>query len=320
MLAAGALKDRVKRIVMMSGVGSVLGFAHDHEESAHSLSVGRAHAQRFWDEAGISSFKELEGLDTADLLTRVAHVAEQRHILFEMDTLFYPRVDPDFCSSDPFLATNNGAAEGLDIIIGFTDYELGLWLTWDDELDRKSARWAANTMPFLPKNLRADLALLYQRAFSHTPDGVQGMHLLSDAMFGAPSLIFANSATKNGANCWMYRFDYPAADLRRGALHAADLLFFLGTWDTDGGRKLLGESGTDAVRDERRRLSESMQDCLINFARRGMPSSSNLPSWPQFSINRREFMQFDIQSRIASNPLGGRGDFWLHEVAGPILK
>jgi para-nitrobenzyl esterase len=319
MVASGKLKGRVRRLVMMSGVASVTGFGHDHKTSVHSLEEGRERARAFLKDIGVSTYGDLMALSTEELMTRCAKKVHQSDILFDMDTLFYPRVDPSFAEQDPFTAVCNGAGDGFDILIGFTQYELGLWLTWDDDLDRHSAEWAASRCPFLPKSLQAEMAALYRKELSHEPEGVQGMHLLSDAMFGAPSLIFADRVSKSNNRCWMYRFDYPCNDPRRGALHASDVTFFLGTWNSPGGRALLGAPESDKVREERERLSMQMQDVLVSFARTGNPTTDALPTWPPYSSAAPYFMGLDRECRVDERPLGHRGDFWLKSIVSPLL-
>jgi len=319
MVASGALKGRVKRLVMMSGVAAVSGFGHDHQRSAHTLEEGRERARKFLEEIGISSYQELQGMSTEELMSRCAAKVQRSDILFDMDTLFYPRVDPNFSDQDPFIAAANGAADDLDILIGFTQYELGLWLTWDEDLDRRSPEWAAEVCPFIPKSLRKDIAALYRKELSRETEGVQGMYLLSDAMFGAPSMIFADQVSKSNNRCWMYRFDYPCSDPRRGALHAADVTFFLGTWNSPGGKALLGESESEVVFQERESLSHLMQDVLITFAKTGNPSTDATPTWPPYSPDSPSYLSFDKQCRVDINPLGGRGEFWRSAIASPVI-
>ncbi|MEY4669922.1 MAG: PnbA [Pseudomonadota bacterium] len=319
MVSSGELTGRVKRLVMMSGVASVTGFGHNHRASVHSLDEGRERARAFLKDIGVSTFGDLTALSTEELMTRCAKKVHSSDILFDMDTLFYPRVDPSFVSQDPFIAATNGAADGFDILIGFTQYELGLWLTWDDELDRHSAEWAAKTCPFLPNELQKEMAALYRKELAHEPEGVQGMHLLSDAMFGAPSLIFADRVSRSNNRCWMYRFDYPCNDPRRGALHASDVTFFLGTWNSPAGRALLGAPESDDIRQERERLSNQMQDVLIAFAHTGSPATNAIPTWPSYSSEAQYFMSFERQCSVGQRPLGSRGDFWLKSIVSPVL-
>jgi len=319
MVASGALKGRAKRLVMMSGVAAVSGFGHDHERSVHSLEEGRERARLFFKEIGISSFQQLKELSTEEIMNRCAAKVQGSDILFDMDTLFYPRVDPNFSTQDPFEAASKGAADDLDILIGFTEYELGLWLTWDPELDRRSPEWAAEECPFIPTSLRNDLAALYRKEFAHESEGVQGMRLFSDAMFGAPSMIFADQVSRSSNRCWMYRFDYPCNDPRRGALHAADVTFFLGTWNSAGGKALLGEPESQTVVQERQRLSLLMQNVLISFARTGNPNTGETPTWPAYSPDSPSYLSFNKQCRVDLNPLGGRGEFWRSAIVSPIL-
>ena len=319
MIAAGELRERVRRVVMMSGVGSVTGFGHDGERSTHSLEEGRDRAKAFLSRLKIQNFEQLKHTSTEELLTRAAEVVRTSNTLFEMDTLFYPRVDPTFAPTNPFVAAAKGAADGLEVLIGFTQYELGLWLTWDEQLDQHSPEYAAKVCPFLPNDRRAELAALYRKELAQEPEGVRGMHLLSDAMFGAPSLIFADGVVRSNPNCWMYRFDYPGTDPRRGALHAADIAFFLGTWDSAAGRALIGESLTPQMEEERKALSQKMQDSLTAFARTGSPQTAELPEWSPFTSEKQSYMQFNRACVGATEPLQRRGEFWLNQIAEPFL-
>lgn len=319
MVASGALRGRIKRLVMMSGVAAVSGFGHDHKRSVHSLEEGQERARSFLAEIGISSFQQLKELSTEEIMNRCAAKVHKSDILFDMDTLFYPRVDDLFSRQDPFVAAANGAANEFEILIGFTQYELGLWLTWDEELDRRSPEWAAESCPFVPQNLKAGMASLYREEFPDESDGVRGMHLLGDAMFGAPSVIFADKVSRSNKRCWMYRFDYPCNDPRRGALHAADVTFFLGTWNSAGGKALLGEPETEAEFKARQRLSFLMQDVLIAFARTGNPNTEETSGWAAYSATSPMFMSFNKESRVSQNPLGARGEFWLRSVVAPVL-
>ena len=148
--ATGELQGLVRRVVLMSGVASVIGFGHDHHESGHSQAEGRRRAHDFLAELDLD-MASLQRLPTADLLARHAAYARRCNVLFDLDTLFYPRVDGRFTRMTPFEAAQQGLFDGLEVMLGFTAYEMGLWLQWDPSLDcGNTTTMAARLLNFPP--------------------------------------------------------------------------------------------------------------------------------------------------------------------------
>ena len=195
-LAASQLSERVRRVVMMSGVASVSGFGRSEGTSVHSLSEGKRRAKAFWGALGVTRFADLHALSTEALMARYAEYFRGSDILFDMDTLFYPRIE-GAREVDPFTAAAEGRT-AIDVMIGFTSYEMGLWIQWDDMLDQRDTSWAAARIAGLAPHLQAYLAAHYDQVFAHEPPGVRGMYLLGDAMFVMPSIIFADAHVRAG--------------------------------------------------------------------------------------------------------------------------
>lgn len=309
LLASGRLPTNVRRLVLMSGVGSVVGLGHDGKRSAHDAREGTERATAFLAALGFDSFDRLAAASTADILTRHADLAARSSILFDMDTLFYPRTG-EFAPVDPFTAARQGAGAGRDVMIGFTDYEMGLWLLWDEELDRRPPEWAAERAPFLPDAARSGLADRYRGWFAHEDEGVLGMHMLGDIMFAMPSIWMADMLAEHG-RVFAYRFDWKA-DPRRRALHAADQAFLFGRQDTAAGEMLLG-----AARDEqdalvRERIGVAMRHALTAFVADGDPGTPQQP-WPAWN-DARSMLLFDDEVRIAQDPMHERRLWWTANI------
>ena len=294
LLAAGLLPAGVRRLVLMSGAASVVGLGWDGERSAHSEAEGARRAAAFLAELGYATLDDFLVAPIGEILSRHAVLATPDRVLFDQDTLFYPRVGA-LAPRDPFTAARDGAAAGLDVIVGFTAYEMGLWLGWDDELDRRPPQWAAQRMPHLPAHARATLPDLYRAWFPDEAEGALGMHLLGDAMFAMPGLWMADCLAAGGARVFAYRFDH-APDPRRRAAHALDQTTLFGT----------GPSTPPA-------LHRAMLDAVITFARVGDPSTPALP-WPRYAAPARATMLFDKVSRIAPDPLAERRVWWTANV------
>ena len=310
LVASGRLPRGVRRLVLMSGVASVVGLGRDGERSAHAPAEGRARAVAFLDALGYRDFAALQAAPTGEILERHAAVAQGGSILFDMDTLFYPRTGA-LAPADPFEAAQAGAASGMDVAVGFTNYELGLWLLWDEALDRRPPEWAAERAPFLPAAARAALPDLYRGWFPDEREEALGMHLLGDAMFAMPSLWMADLLARGGARVFAYRFDWEA-DPRRRALHAADQAFLFGTHATRSGEALVGAAHDGRDQRSRDRIGDAMRAALAAFVATGDPSTAQR-AWPRWD-EARALMLFDEEITVARDPMRARREWWTANI------
>lgn len=314
-IASGALAGRVRRVVMMSGVAGVAGVGWDGERSVHAAQEGARRAAAFLRAMEIDRWAALRDAPGEALIARQAALAARSDILFDLDTLFYPRVGSG-AAQDPFQAAAAGKGADLDLLIGFTHDEMGLWLNWDDDLDRRSVAAYAPRVPFLPPTAQGEAAALYARACPDESEGRAGMRFLGDAMFVMPSLWFAELQRRWTPRVWVYDFDWRHADPRRGALHAADQAFFFGQTDTPSGRMLLGQPADAPEAQRRAALSLAMQDALIAFARNGDPNAPALPAWPCYGPERALMRFAAPDCAVETDPYAERRAWWF-ETAYP---
>lgn len=108
-------------------------------------------------------------------------------------------------------------------------------------------------------------------------------------------LEVAEARARAGCAAWVYQVNFVSrADPRRGAFHCIDVPLVFGTFDSPG-----ADTGSD---DTVRRMSRTMQDHFLVFARRGDPNIPGTAPWPQYKLSRRATMVFDVASRIEENP------------------
>jgi para-nitrobenzyl esterase len=55
---------------------------------------------------------------------------------------------------------------------------------------------------------------------------------------------------------------------------------------------------------EAQTVADAMSEALIAFARRGDPNCAAIPTWPRFTVERRDTMLFDVPVHAASDPRG----------------
>lgn len=318
LLASGRLDELVRRVVMMSGVATLTSLA----SNLNSEVEGRRRARDFLARLGVRSMTKLLAMSTDEILERHAALARRSNILFDMDTLFWSRIDGQFIATDPFRAARAGQTARIDVMIGYTAYEMGLWLLWDDDLDKRSPLWAAQQLAFDSERTRESAASLYAAAFPRESPGVRGMHLLGDERFVMPASFFAEEHGRHNPNVWMYQFDWEA-NWRTRALHAADQCFLFDKLDAPSGIALVGAPVDAADAARRQRLVWAFQDAVLAFARSGDPNkheNANLPAWPRYDAESRQVMRLNVDSRVESDPLAQRRQWWQTQVYGPAME
>jgi para-nitrobenzyl esterase len=327
LLASGRLPAGVRRLMLMSGVASVIGLGRDGVQSAHDPAEGRRRAGEFLEALGFSTFQQLCAASTAEILERHTTVVSTSSILLEMDTLFYPRTGA-VSALDPFEAARAGVGSDREFLIGYTGYELGLWLLWDDELDRRPPEWAARAIPWIPDHVRADLSDRYRAWLPGEQAARLGMHMLGDAMFAMPSMWMADLLATSGAPVHFYRFDWEAGP-RVGALHAADQAFLFGHANTAVGEPLVGKAADAAGASRRQHIAEDMLAAVLAFAAGGSANfaaggGANFAAggsadfagaaWPAWTAAGRAVRLFGGAQPVAVDPIRPRRQWWTDNV------
>lgn len=123
-----------------------------------------------------------------------------------------------------------------------------------------------------------------------------------DALYGWTAERLARSLTSQGESAYLYYFDhgYPAAD-EKGlhAFHASELPYVFGTID----RTPLYWPKIPDTEDERK-LSDAMIGYWTSFARTGIPTAADQPSWPAYG-QKRQYMWFSKKPNPAQDLLPG---------------
>lgn len=95
---------------------------------------------------------------------------------------------------------------------------------------------------------------------------------------------------------WVYELDWksPVEAGRWGAPHTLDIPLMF-----DNTALAPGMSGDGAAA---RQMATIMSQTLLAFAATGNPNHPELPEWPQYSLQSRETMSFDLPPRAVSDP------------------
>jgi para-nitrobenzyl esterase len=316
LVASGRLRNRARRIVLMSNVKGPAGFGENGAVSRHSAEEGTRIAQQFLHRLGFSRSEDLIAAPADQIFTRLARDLRADNVLFDLDSLFYPCADLTFAPVEPFRAVRNGALQGIDVLLGYTNYEAGLWLSWDNAMDQRPPEWMAERFGYIAADLRTEIPGQYRKWFPGTEIGRLGMHMMGDCGFAMPMTWFAEEASAAGSSTWLYRFDWQVND-RLGAMHAADLPFFFGRPNETSAVELIGEAKDGDDLAARKQLSLEMSERLIAFIRHGDPNRARLKEmlqWPRYDADHRATLLFDRHVSVCRDPNPERRAWWTEKV------
>lgn len=169
---------------------------------------------------------------------------------------------------------------------------------------------AENSGPFVNNSttkeelfsLFGDLATEAKAAFD--PDGTKEFAEVrtkfnTDWVWGEPARMTAREFVKKSQPVYMFQFGYvPVANRERspyGAGHGSDISFAFNTLNARRGASAEATS-------EEKELARIMNTYWVNFAKTGNPNGANLPTWPQYELQKKEILNVDLNGNVASQP------------------
>jgi len=252
-------------------------------------------AQAWMEKAGAKSVAELKSLPVERLIEAMAMTDP---IERKGEISFTSTLDHHVLPRHPFVPDAPREAAHIPLIVGNTHDETGLWIAdWlkagDTNWDNLPGRIGAQ----ITKDVAPDWVVQRYRAIY--PEKTPGQILLAATTAGRSwpgHLIQAEERARIGAPTWMYQLDFPSPEAGGvlGAFHTLDIPLVFDNVTAKGSRT----GDTPAAH----RLAGRMADAFIAFARTGDPNCASVPSWPKFTIEQRQTMLFDTDTRVVSDP------------------
>ncbi|MGK8486871.1 carboxylesterase/lipase family protein [Nocardia asiatica] len=232
-------------------------------------------------QATISDFSQLPPRALTDATTSIiSKMPELVDIWGPMTftpTPFSPVVDGDVLPSAPWTAVGDGAARGVDLLIGHTRDEFRLYTSRPGS-DPTPARMTAAFHHLAPN---ADGDTLYRTAYPDATPSQRLEVLHTDWLFRMPSLHLADAAHAGGGPVWLYELTW-SFNAEQGASHCLDFLLLFGTLSPDEVRAHRAAHPNAA--NEITHVAQRMRTDWVNFATTGNPGWA--PYDPQTRITR----------------------------------
>jgi len=202
---------------------------------------------------------KLKQISAMQILEAMGKVARSKANIAQITPPVMPVYD-ELSSTDFFIekASEGAVMAGVDIIIGTTKEEANAFLIGNSAIQSLDSK-AINSMS----------------------------NSITDNMFRLPSLKFAESVTKSGANVWVYQFDWAPSTSPLKACHCIELPCVFGNPQQWENAPMLN----NAEPEDFNRVSENIRAAWINFIKTGNPTVNN--SWQKYNGNDEKIMRFE---------------------------
>jgi para-nitrobenzyl esterase len=220
---------------------------------------------------------------------------------------FQPVVEGTARTAKPIDLIRNGAAAGIDLLVGTCadEWSLFIWATPEGP-----NLWLPDVGLVAPYFEGAGRSIEnVQKVYAESRPSMTSQEVLAavetDLMFTIPAIRLAEAQLAYRDRVWMYRFSWPTPVLNGalGACHCLELPFVFGTLDLPGISDLVGARPPHD-------MATAMRAAWVSFARTGDPNGGLLPDWPAYETEHRHVMDFDVDRRVLKDPCGRERRLW----------
>lgn len=280
--------------------------------NVHSPATATRFAEQLGQAAGVDAtdVDAMRALPLDDLLAAQAQLGRSES--GGLGLPWQPVVGSEQVPRLPIQAVREGAADGIELLVGTTLEEMKLFPLItpsladvdDPSLVERAQRYEA-LMGRDPGSLLA--AYAERTGTLSAPD--RWMALLTDLVFRIPAIRLAEAQAARGTDVRMYLFA-ERSDAFGGGLgscHALDLPFTWDNLDAPGTVMLVGE-----LTEARRTLARRLGDVWAAFANGATdPSAPDMPDWPTYDTDRRSTMWLSAEHvGVVDDPLGVERTWW----------
>jgi para-nitrobenzyl esterase len=254
--------------------------------------------------AGVSDVDGLRALSTERIVQAESDMMKQNPA---SALVFGPVIDGVAITEPPLNSVAAGSAVGVDLLIGTNLDEMRLWAVETPAIAQYPLGAVATYLPMLQNAVdsRADaIAASYKSRRPGATDGDVTMAVLTDVTFRIPAIRVAEAQSVRQPGVYMYLFTWPSPTVPKlGACHAIELPFVFGTLKGTRAEAIIGKNPPQ-------KLSDTIQDAWLAFARTGNPNGKGVPSWQAYDARTRATMVLNVNSSQQNDPYGEDRQVW----------
>lgn len=283
LLATPAAEGLFDKAIIQSGPGVTSGKKADAAKLAADLMA----------KLGVATVAELQAVPAETMLEAARAVLPPRAMTGGPN--FGPIVDGVVLKGDPFLPAAPAQSKGVPVMIGYNKDEMTIFNAaqpWFGRLD-------AATLDAMAGAMGPDAAKVVAYLKAQNP-AESPTYIANSAMtwrFAQGSYVIADQiARAGGAPVYVYKLTWetPVADGVFRSPHTLDMPLMFA--NAGASAALVGTGEAPA------KMEAMMSDAWIAFARTGTPASALLPTWPAYTLGKREVMELNLEPKIWSDP------------------
>jgi para-nitrobenzyl esterase len=247
--------------------------------------------------------KKLHDLPTEDLL------AAQNDPKISAGLGFSPVVDGRYIPSDPYDPAAPAISKDIPMIVG-TNKDEAVFFNMRNaavfSMDEAALKQRVTAM----FGAKADRVIeVYRGSRPGASPTDLYLAIQTAQIFWANAVKMAErKAAQHAAPVFMYMFTYESNALANEnppypfkASHAMEIAFKFDHPDSQG---LIGTNP------ERFQVAKNMSHAWAQFARTGNPSFAGIPTWPAYTLERRETMLINAECKVVNDPLRAERELW----------
>lgn len=275
-------------------------------QNVHTPEQAADVATRFWAAAGLEQgdVEGLRALPLDQLLVAQSAIGREGDA-GDVGLPWQPVLGSDAVPRVPLEAIRDGAADGIEVLVGTTLEEMKLFPLITPSLgqidDEGLVARAAAYEALMGRDPGSLLAAYEERMQGSTPVD-RWLALLTDLVFRIPAIRLAEAVGERGGSAHMYLFAErsDAFDGLLGSCHALDLPFSWDNVDAPGTEIMVGEIGP-----ARRALAARMADAWAAFA------AGDGPGWPAYEPGARSTIWLAAdRTELVDDPFGTERRWW----------
>jgi para-nitrobenzyl esterase len=227
-----------------------------------------------------------------------------------------PVIDNVTLFDQPHDMKASGSWPDIPTILGFTADEAMIFpdIGGDPEFERLTEVDVRQRVETLIGHKADECLSLYEEVYPEYGFGYLWARICTDWMYFAnwAAPIADRISTHSASPLYTYILDWrsPGFGGFYGAAHCCDIPFVFANTAEDP--VLAGNSA------EARHLGDVMSLAWMRFARSGDPNHDNLPTWPVYTPENREWMCFSAESHVEADPKRRERAFWSSITLPPM--